>query len=62
MIAGHWEWLLVLLAVLLLFGSKRLPELARSLGRSLSEFRKGRKEGEASLSEPTDEKKDKPDS
>jgi len=35
-----------------LFGAKKLPELARSLGKSLSEFKKGRDEGDAS-----DEKK-----
>ena len=49
---GWPEILLVLLVVLLLFGAKRLPDLARSLGKSLREFKKGREEGEAS-----DEKK-----
>jgi len=42
---GPWELLLILFVVLLLFGAKRLPDLARSLGRSLSEFKKGREEG-----------------
>ncbi len=32
---GGWELILVLLVVLLVFGSKRLPDSARSLGRSL---------------------------
>ncbi|MFH1969540.1 MAG: twin-arginine translocase TatA/TatE family subunit [Verrucomicrobiota bacterium] len=49
---GWPEILLVLLVVLLLFGAKRLPDLARSLGKSLREFKKGREEGETS-----DEKK-----
>ena len=43
---GPFELLLILFVVLLLFGARRLPDLARSLGRSLSEFRKGREEGE----------------
>ncbi len=44
---GWPELLLVLLAVMLLFGAKRLPELSRSLGRSIREFKKGREEGAA---------------
>jgi len=43
---GVTEIVLILLALVLLFGARRIPELARSLGRSLSEFKKGRKEGE----------------
>ena len=39
------ELIVILLALLLLFGAKRIPDLARSLGRSLSEFKKGREEG-----------------
>jgi sec-independent protein translocase protein TatA len=42
---GIGEWIVVLLAIMLLFGAKRIPDLARSLGRSISEFKKGREEG-----------------
>src|SRR5438105_4582245 len=42
---GFPEILLILAVVLLLFGAKKLPEMARSLGRSSHEFKKGLKEG-----------------
>ncbi len=34
-----WEWVILLLIVLLLFGARRLPDLARSVGRSMKIFR-----------------------
>lgn len=43
---GLPELLVILFVVLLLFGARKLPDLARSLGRSVSEFKKGREEGE----------------
>lgn len=50
-----WEWLVILLVVLLLFGARRLPDLARSVGRSMRIFRSEVKEGEAeSGSDPTE--------
>lgn len=42
---GQGEVLLIIFIVLLLFGAKKLPELSRSLGKSLGEFKKGQKEG-----------------
>jgi len=42
---GLPEILIILAVFLLLFGAKKLPELARSLGKSSTEFRKGLKEG-----------------
>lgn len=43
---GPTQLIIVLAIILLLFGSNKLPDLARSLGRSLGEFKKGRDEGE----------------
>ena len=40
-----WEILVVLFVVLLLFGSTRLPQLARGMGKSISEFKKGISDG-----------------
>lgn len=37
---GGMEWIVIGLAVLLLFGAKRIPELARGLGQGIKEFRK----------------------
>lgn len=44
---GVTELILILAVVLLLFGSTKLPALARSLGGSVNEFKKGMKEGSA---------------
>ena len=51
---GGWEVFVILLVVLLLFGAKRLPELARGLGKGIREF-KGAVEGvEKELDEAAD--------
>lgn len=34
-----WEWVILLVLVLLLFGARRLPDLARSVGRSMKIFK-----------------------
>ena len=38
---GFQELLVIFLIVLLVFGAKRLPEIGRSLGKTMSEFRHG---------------------
>lgn len=42
---GTTELVIILLIILLLFGSKKLPELSRSVGQSMSELRKGMNDG-----------------
>lgn len=57
--------MLVLVAALVLFGPKRLPELGKSLGKGVREFRRGtqglKEELEQSLSEPTAPTKSEPE-
>jgi len=36
---GGWEWVIIILIVLIFFGAKRIPELAKGLGRGIREFK-----------------------
>ena len=45
------EMLVIFLAILLLFGGKKIPELMRGLGKGISEFKKGKNETEKDLDE-----------
>jgi sec-independent protein translocase protein TatA len=53
---GFQELLLIFLVILLLFGAKKLPELARGLGQAMREFRKATKEMEESIKMEDEEK------
>jgi sec-independent protein translocase protein TatA len=48
---GGSEVILILFIILLLFGAKKLPELSRSLGKSLGEFKKGKEDLEREIHE-----------
>jgi sec-independent protein translocase protein TatA len=54
---GGFEWIIILIiiAILLLFGPQKLPELARGVGRALGEFRRGKMEVEKQISEELSE-------
>lgn len=54
---GPGELVIILLVVLLLFGSTKLPKLARSLGQSINEFKKGKEEIARELKKGADEVK-----
>ena len=41
---GPWELLVIFLVILLLFGAKRLPEIAQGLGKGIREFKKAMKD------------------
>src|SRR5437667_2505185 len=47
----EWVVILIIIAVLLLFGPSKLPELARGVGRALGEFRRGKMEVERQISD-----------
>ena len=51
---GGWEWIIILIVALLIFG-KRLPDVARSIGKSLTSFKKGIHEAEETKDEIVDE-------
>jgi sec-independent protein translocase protein TatA len=51
---GNMEIFVIAILVLVLFGAKKLPTFARSLGRSMGEFRKARDEFEAELHSAAD--------
>lgn len=52
---GLGEWIVIGLIVILVFGAKKLPELARGLGQSLGEFKKARDEFEREVHKTTAE-------
>ena len=46
-----WEWIIIALVVLLLFGGKKIPELMRGLGKGVKSFKQGMKEVENEVDE-----------
>jgi sec-independent protein translocase protein TatA len=50
-VPGGIELMIILAIVILLFGVNKLPELARSSGQAIGEFRKGQEEIETEISE-----------
>jgi sec-independent protein translocase protein TatA len=57
---GPTEWVVILMIVLVMFGAKKLPELAKSLGQGMNEFRKARQEFDKELQVVTQDIKVQP--
>jgi len=51
------DWIVILVIVLLLFGAKKLPELARGVGKSMGEFKKAREDFEREITSAATEVK-----
>jgi len=51
---GTTEWIIILIVCVLIFG-RRLPEIARGMGKSLTEFKKGVREAQDEVSSTIDE-------
>lgn len=51
---GGWELIIILVVVLVIFGPKRLPEMGRSLGKAIREFKSAGKEVQKEFTESID--------
>ena len=56
---GVQELLIILLIILLLFGARKIPDIARSMGKSLKEFKKGMSEIDEEIKKEDDKDKNK---
>lgn len=57
---GPWELALILGIVLIIFGAGKLPDVGRSLGKSITEFRNASKEPEDTGKKAVETSKDQP--
>lgn len=56
-----WEWLVILLVVLLLFGGKKIPELMRGVGKGVRGFKEGLHDVKEEINRPVDAESSKAD-
>ena len=54
-VVGPWQIAVIVILVLLLFGGKKIPELARGLGKSIQEFKKAKNEIKDEIDNTSDE-------
>ena len=57
---GGTEWILIILAVLILFGGRKIPEFMRGLGRGIREFNDAKNNVRKEIEEGVNEKEQKP--
>ena len=50
-----WEWIIILIVVLLLFGGKKIPELMRGLGKGVKSFKQGLNDAKEELNKIDDD-------
>ena len=58
---GGWEWIIIVLAIVLLFGGRKIPELMKGLGQGMKEFKKARNEASGDSKKSVDESNGKDD-
>lgn len=51
LIIAGWEWIIIALVIVLLFGAKKIPDLMKALGKGTRSFKQGVQEAEAELKE-----------
>ena len=47
-----WEWIIIILVILLLFGGKKIPELMRGLGKGVHSFKQGLQDAKDEINRP----------
>ena len=57
---GMPELIVILIILLLIFGAAKLPEIGRSFGKTISEFKKGMREIDSDKTDSGEKKEDKP--
>lgn len=55
---GGWEIMLIMVVILIFFGAKRIPELARGLGKGLREFKDASSEVKKKINEGVEDKEE----
>lgn len=55
---GGWEWIVIILVIVLLFGGRKIPELMKGLGQGMKEFKKARNEADDTSKKDDDSKRD----